>query len=175
MITTERLTLRHWRPEDREPYAAMMADPEVGDWLGGTQTREAALAAIDRFETELAANGLSFLAIERRADALFVGAAGLRVLNAVLPLAPGHEIGWRLARPAWGHGYACEAARALLALGFDDLALPEIIAFTAETNSRSRAVMQRLGMRRDTARDFDHPLLAANHPLRRHVVYAATP
>ena len=84
------------------------------------------------------------------------------------------EIGWRLAREAWGHGYASEAARALLKEGFERLNLPEIVAYTAESNLRSRAVMERVGMRRDVSRDFDHPALAKDHPLRRHVVYAAT-
>ena len=83
------------------------------------------------------------------------------------------EIGWRLARAAWGGGYATEAARALLTHGFEELGLTEIIAFTADTNLRSQAVMERLGMARDEARDFDHPGLAADHPLRRHVVYVA--
>jgi RimJ/RimL family protein N-acetyltransferase len=175
MITTERLILRRWRPDDREPYAAMMTDPEVSYWLGSAPARDAALASIDRLDAELGANGYGLFAVERRSDAAFVGAAELMAVNPRLPVAPGHEIGWRLARPAWGHGYASEAARALLAFGFGDLALAEILAFTAETNARSRAVMERIGMRRDAARDFDHPALAADHPLRRHVVYSATP
>jgi RimJ/RimL family protein N-acetyltransferase len=174
MIITDRLMLRRWRPEDREPYAAMMTDPEVGYWLGSTQTREVVIASMERFNVGLEANGYGFFAMERRTDSQFIGAVELADLNPVLPLAPGHELGWRLARHAWGHGYATEAAHALLRFGFDRLNFPEILAFTAVSNTRSHAVMERLGMRRDESRDFDHPALAADHPLRRHVVYIAT-
>ncbi len=173
MIKTERLILRRWRDEDREPYAAVMADPEVGYWLAGTQTRDQAFAAIRRFDDEYVARGYGFLAIERKEDGAFLGAVELTHLRDGFPNAPGMEIGWRLARQAWGFGYAAEASRALLADGFGRLGISEIIAFTAETNARSRAVMERLGMVRDESRDFDHPALAADHPLLRHVVYAA--
>lgn len=174
MITTERLILRPWREEDRESYAAMMADPEVAYWMGGLQSRETNLAAINRFEAHYRDHGFGWFAIERRGDGAFVGAAGLFVLLTDDPLAPGVEAGWRLARDAWGSGYASEAARAVLADGFERLRLPEIIAFTAEPNVRSQAVMKRIGMVRDPSRDFDHPALAQDHPLRRHVVYVAT-
>ena len=175
LITTERLMLRRWQPADRGPYAAMMMDPEVSTWLGSSPERDLVLHSIDRLEAKLEMLGDSFLALERRDDAKFVGTALLRVTHSDLPLAPVHEIGWRLARPAWGHGYATEAAQALLEHGFRSLMLPEIIAFTAEINSRSRAVMERLGMKRDAARDFDNPLLPAGHPLLRHIVYTARP
>jgi ribosomal-protein-alanine N-acetyltransferase len=174
VIETERLVLRPWREADRPPYRAMMADPEVGYWLGGTRSGEEADAQIDRFEAQLAARGLGFLAMERRSDGAFLGAAGLLALTPENPLAPGVEIGWRLARDAWGAGYATEAARALLADGFDRLGLAEIVAFTTRTNARSRAVMERLGFARHAERDFDHPSLAADHPLRPHVVYVLT-
>ena len=90
--------------------------------------------------------------------------------------APGFDIrlGWRLAHEsAWGAGYASEAAAAVLSDGFDRLALSAILACTAVSNTRSRAVMERLGLSRDESRDFDHPVLAVDHPLRRHVVYIA--
>ncbi len=174
MITTERLILRQWRDQDREPYVAMMADPEVGYWLGGTQSREDALAAIDRRRHRIAESGFGTLAVERRADGAFLGCAGLARLAEDVPIAPGVEIGWRFARSAWGAGYASEAAAAILRDGHTRLELREIVAFTAESNARSRAVMERLGMRRDESRDFDHPALAPDHPLRRHVVYVAS-
>jgi RimJ/RimL family protein N-acetyltransferase len=81
------------------------------------------------------------------------------------------EIGWRLAFEHWGHGYASEAARLALGYGFNVLALPEIVSFTSATNHRSRAVMERLGMRRNPADDFDYPSLPEGHPLRPHVLY----
>jgi RimJ/RimL family protein N-acetyltransferase len=172
MIETERLILRPWRGADIAPYAAMMADPEVGYWLGGTRSGDEANAQIDRFDAHLAAQGFGLMAIERRSDGAFLGAAGLEALTPDSPLAPGVEIAWRLARAAWGAGYATEAARAVLDDGFGRLGLREIVAFTANSNVRSRAVMERLGFTRSPDRDFDHPALAADHPLRPHVVYA---
>ena len=173
MIETERLILRRWRAADRAAYVAMLIDPEVGYWLGADLTEAKALAVVGRFEAQFAQVGDGFWTVERRADAAFLGAVELLPVNATLPPAPATEIGWRLARASWGHGYATEAARALLAHGFEKLGLTEIIAFTAETNLRSQAVMGLLGMARDAARDFDHPAIAADHPLRRHVVYVA--
>jgi ribosomal-protein-alanine N-acetyltransferase len=81
------------------------------------------------------------------------------------------EVGWRLARAHWGKGYATEGARAALDYGFATRGLAEIVSFTAETNLRSRRVMERIGMRRNPAEDFDHPNLPAGHALRRHVLF----
>jgi RimJ/RimL family protein N-acetyltransferase len=172
MIDTPRLILRPWRDADREPYAAMMADPDVGYWLGATLDKAQANAQIDRFEAGASGRGPGFLAIERRDDGAFLGAACLREVPANHPLSGEIEIGWRLARSAWGAGYATEAARALLAEGFGALGCSEIVAFTAVSNMRSRAVMERLDFVRRPERDFDHPALADGHPLRSHVVYA---
>ena len=173
MIETERLILRRWRASDLAPYAAMMADPEVTYWLGGGQTRAEAEAHLKFLEETLEAKGFSILAIERKADGLFIGSAGLAEVREDIPFAPAVEVGWRLARHAWGHGYATEAARAAIDDGFARVGLGEIVSFTAASNRRSQAVMERLGLVRDPTRDFDHPKLAAGHPLRPHVVYAA--
>lgn len=174
MIETVRLILRPWREADRAPYAAMMADPEVGYWLGGALSEALANAQIDRFMADSASRGPGFLAVERREDGAFLGAACLREVAADHPLAGEVEIGWRLARSAWGAGYATEAALALLDHGFRRLGFPEIVAFTAVSNARSRAVMERLAFERQPHRDFEHPALEPGHPLRRHVVYAIT-
>jgi RimJ/RimL family protein N-acetyltransferase len=152
----------------------MMADPQVGDWLGGTLNREQANAQIDRFMAPTSTPEPGWLAIERRSDGVFLGGACLRKVPAGHPLADDVEVGWRLARAAWGAGYATEAARSLLSHGFDDLGLAEIVTFTANTNIRSRAVMERLGFARRVDRDFDHPALVPGHPLRPHVVYDMT-
>jgi RimJ/RimL family protein N-acetyltransferase len=172
MIETERLSLRRWRDADRAPYAAMMADPEVGHWLGATLTAAEADAQVDRFIETGAGREPGFLAVERRHDGAFLGAACLRPVHGDHPMAGAVEVGWRLARSAWGAGYATEAARALMADGFSRLGLEEIVTFTAVTNTRSRAVMERLGFVRRSDLDFDHPALATEHPLRAHVVYA---
>ncbi len=174
MIETARLILRPWGDKDRAPYAAMMADPEVGYWLGAILDEAQANAQIDRFMAASGDRWPGFLAVERRSDGAFVGAACLREVPDGHPLSGEVEVGWRLARPAWGAGFATEAARALLAQGFGRLGLPEIVAFTAASNTRSRAVMERLAFTRRPQCDFDHPALAAAHPLRPHVVYATT-
>ena len=101
----------------------------------------------------------------------FIGCVGLAMCTFAAPFTPCVEIGWRLQRLSWGHGYATEAARACLRLGFEELGLREILAFTAPANARSRALMQRLGMQRDLHGDFEHPRLPPGHPLRRHVLY----
>jgi RimJ/RimL family protein N-acetyltransferase len=175
MIETPRLILRRWRAADREPYAAMLADPEVADWLGGVVTRAEADARIDASEAAFERFGFGRFALERRADGQLVGYCGLMRAAEVEPVPPGLEIGWALVRGAWGRGYAAEAAEAVLADGFTSLGLSEILAFTAETNLRSQAVMRRLGMVRTPERDFDHPNLAEDHPLRRHIVFVARP
>jgi RimJ/RimL family protein N-acetyltransferase len=173
MIETERLILRDWRDADREPYADIMVEPDVGRWLGGPFTREQARERVTRFTANLAETGLGRLAIERKADGRLIGHCGLANTPDTPPVPAGVEIGWALAPDAWGAGYAVEAARAVMADGFARHHFDEILAFTGATNLRSQAVMQRLGMSRAAERDFDHPGLAPDHPLRRHIVYAA--
>jgi RimJ/RimL family protein N-acetyltransferase len=168
VIETQRLILRRWRESDRAPYAAMMADPEVAYWLGGTITAAQAQAQVERL-----IGSDDAWAVEHRGESAFIGSVGLSAVGEDIPLAPAIEVGWRLARAAWGHGYATEAAAAVIHDGFARLGLEEIVAFTASTNLRSQAGMRRLGLVRDPTRDFDHPKLAADHPLRSHVVYAA--
>jgi RimJ/RimL family protein N-acetyltransferase len=101
----------------------------------------------------------------------FLGFVGLNFVDVDFPFGPTVEVGWRLARSPWGEGYATEAGRASVDLGFTSLGLDEIVSFTVPTNVRSRAVMERLGMTPDPWHDFDHPRIATGHPLRRHVLY----
>ena len=115
--------------------------------------------------------GFGLWAIEVPDVAPFIGFAGLAVPRFSARFTLCVEVGWRLAFEHWGHGYATEAARLALGHAFGTLALSEVVSFTSATNRRSRAVMERLGMRRDPAEDFDHPGLAEGHPLRRHVLY----
>ena len=170
MIETERLIIRKWRDADKAPFAALNADPRVMEFMPSALTRAQSDGLADRFAAAFDVDGVSFYALEERATGTFVGAAGLfHVAN--LPCAPSVEIGWRLRQESWGLGYASEAARACLAHGFGALGFPEIVAFTAIPNLRSRRVMERIGMVRDAAGDFDHPALPEGHPLRRHVLY----
>ena len=172
MIETERLFLRPFCDADREPFAAMNADPRVGDWLGGVIDRAASDALVDRITARAARNGFDYCIAERKADGRVVGMIGLRVLEEP-PAGPCVEMGWRLAADAQGAGLATEGAKAALAWGFANLDVPEIVAFTAHSNLRSQAVMRRIGMARTPARDFLHPALAEDHPLRRHVMFVA--
>lgn len=168
-LRTERLLIRRWRESDLAPWAAMNADPEVREHLGDPLTRERSDASVARFETAIERRGYGWLAVEVRGSGEFVGFAGLDDIEEADPV-DGVEIGWRLARSAWGHGYATEAARAVLGYGFDTLGLPEVLAITTAANHRSQAVMRRLGMTHDPAEDFDDPA-APEGPLRRNVVF----
>lgn len=172
MIETERLILRAFRDEDREAFAAINADPRVGEWLGGIRDRSASDDLVDRINAGIARVGYDFWAAERKSDGNLVGMIGLR-MELHDPPAPCVEMGWRLAVEAQGHGYATEGAKAALDWGFEHLDVEEILAWTATTNVASQAVMRRIGMTPDPTRDFDHPRLAEDHPLRRHVVYVA--
>ncbi|MEV4544655.1 GNAT family N-acetyltransferase [Micromonospora echinaurantiaca] len=172
-IRTRRLLLRDWQESDLAPWAAMNADPEVREHLGPLLTPEQATASARRFQADLARDGFGFWAVEVRDTGEFIGFAGLDRVDPGMPFT-GVEAGWRLARAAWGHGYATEAARAVLAYGFDTIGLAEILAVTTATNLRSQAVMGRLGMTTDPADDFDDPSVPAG-PLRRSVLYRKRP
>lgn len=174
MIETERLILRAFRDEDREAFAAINGDPRVGDWLGGAIDRAASDAMLDRINAHILDRGWGLWAAERKLDGRLVGFVGLSTVKAdALPVGPAVEMGWRLAADAWGAGLATEGAKAALDWGFANVDTSEIIAFTAATNVKSRSVMTRIGMSPDPTRDFDHPRLAEDHPLRRHVVFVA--
>jgi RimJ/RimL family protein N-acetyltransferase len=168
-IGTDRLIMRGWRESDLAPWAAMNADPEVRQYLGPLLTFEQASAWALNFQDDLDRHGFGFWALEVRTSGEFIGFTGLGTVDEEMPYT-GVELAWRLARPAWGHGYATEAALAALAHGFDVMGLPEIVAVTMAGNVRSQAVMPRIGMTSDPAEDFDDPDVGEG-PLRRHVVY----
>jgi RimJ/RimL family protein N-acetyltransferase len=174
-LTTERLVLRPWRESDLAPFAALNADPEVMAHFPANLTQAESVAMAGRIQAGLAARGFGWWAAEVPEVAPFIGFIGLGVPDfGAHFLPPGRrvvEVGWRLARAYWGRGYATEGAREALRFGFEDLGLTEIVSFTTTTNRRSQAVMQRLGMTRDPADDFDHPKLPPGHRLRRHVLY----
>jgi RimJ/RimL family protein N-acetyltransferase len=170
-IRTERLLLRGWHPGDQEPFAELNADPEVMRHFPAPLSRAASDRLIDAFGEGWERNGFGLWAIERVADGAFLGFTGLSRPSFDAAFTPAVEVGWRFARAAWGSGYATEAAEAAVAFGFDALGLHEIVSFTVPANERSRRVMERLGMTRDPADDFDHPKLPDGHELRRHVLY----
>ncbi|UNZ16840.1 GNAT family N-acetyltransferase [Streptomyces sp. 891-h] len=169
MLRTERLLLREWRESDLGPWAALNADPQVREHFPGVLSRAESDASVARFQGDLEARGWGWWAVEVRPTGQFVGFAGLDPVEEELPVT-GVEAGWRLARSAWGHGYATEAGRAALEFGFESLGLPEIVAITTATNLPSQAVMRRLGMTHDPADDFEDPTVPPG-PLRPSVVY----
>lgn len=170
-LRSERLLLRRWRGEDLEPFAELNADPLVMEHFPATLSREESLAYIERQEASFDAHGYGFWAVEVVGEGLFAGFVGLQSVEDEMPFAPALELGWRLARPCWGRGYATEAAVAATRFAFSDLGLSELLSYTAEGNLRSRRVMERLGMRRDPSEDFSHPKLEPGHPLSEHVLY----
>ncbi|MET0270483.1 MAG: GNAT family N-acetyltransferase [Sphingomonas sp.] len=162
MIETPRLVLREWRDDDRDWNAAECACPVVMEHLGGVQDRAASDARIDRMIALQAARGHGFWVIERKADGARIGAAGLKLVDADgAPMQGTLEIGWRLARAAWGHGYAFEAATASLDFAFDRLAAPRVVALTSRRNAASWRLMERLGMRYRPDLDYDDARFAA--------------
>jgi RimJ/RimL family protein N-acetyltransferase len=170
-LSTDRLLLRQWRESDREPFAAMNADPAVMEHFTELQTREQSDALIDRNTPAIDERGWGLWALELRETGEFIGFTGLSVPSFEAHFMPAVEIGWRLTKGAWGNGYATEAAKAALAHGFGPAGLDEIVSFTATTNVPSQRVMQRIGMTHDEAGDFDHVRLPAGHRLQRHVLY----
>ena len=149
----------------------MNADPTVMEFFPSTLDAPASDALIERFRDEIARVGFCPWAVETMQTAVFIGFVGLHEVRSELPFSPAIEIGWRLARPFWGHGYATEAGVAALDFGFGSIGLEEIVSFTSAVNLRSQRVMMRLGMTRDPLEDFDHPGVAENHLLRPHVLY----
>lgn len=174
-LRTARLLLRRWREADLVPFAAMNADPEVMEHFPARLTQAESDAFARRIEEGFGEAGFGLWAVQTLAGGGFIGFTGLArpgfTAHFTSPAHPATEIGWRLARHAWGHGYATEAARAVLGFAFGQAGLREVVSFTALTNTRSQAVMRRLGMTHDPAGDFHHPGLPPGHRLRRHVLY----
>jgi ribosomal-protein-alanine N-acetyltransferase len=173
-LITPRLRMRRWSAADREPFAAMNADPDVMEHFPALLSRRESDAVVDRVEDWFDEDGYSWWALERRTDTEFLGFTGLSTPRFDAPFMPAVEVGWRLRRSVWGHGYATEAATAALDFGFDVVGLEHVVSMTSTTNLRSQAVMRRLGMTHDPSDDFDHPSLPVSSPLRRHVLYRTT-
>jgi ribosomal-protein-alanine N-acetyltransferase len=170
-LRTERLLLRRWRDADRAPFAAMNADPVVMEFLPAPLNPAESDAFVDRIEGAFDVRGWGLWAVEIAGDGTFAGYVGLWPAVFESRFTPAVEIGWRLVADCWGRGYAPEAARAALAFGFESAGLQQIVSFTTVENVRSQRVMQKIGMTRDPADDFDHPSLPVGHSMRPHVLY----
>jgi RimJ/RimL family protein N-acetyltransferase len=182
-LSTQRLILRPWCESDLSVFARLNDDPSVMEFMPKRLTRDESDAFAARIRTDMEKRGWGLWAVEVRGGAAtgvppnggdsvpFIGYVGLSVPTFEADFTPCVEIGWRLAREHWGHGYATEAAAASLQFAFEKLSLPQVVSFTANLNRRSIRVMERIGMSRDPEDDFDHPKLPSGHPLRRHVLY----
>jgi len=171
VIETERLLLRPWKDADLDAFAEMNSDPRVAEHFLSTSSREQSRASMARIRAHFDRHGYGFWAVEVKGGDSFIGFVGLGTVPFDAHFTPAVEIGWRLAHPSWGHGYASEAARASLRFAFLQLGLDEVVSFTVAANHRSRAVMERIGMHRAAVDDFDHPRIPEGHPLRRHLLY----
>lgn len=176
ILRTPRLTLRNWRESDRPLFREINSDPKVMEFFPHRRTAAEADALMDEAAARITATGFGVYALELRETGEPIGFCGL--LKVTMPgIFPEGtvEIGWRLAARFWGHGYVTEAARALLDHAFTAKGLDAVVSFAVPENRRSTAVMQRLGLVRIPALDFDHPRVPETHPhLKHHVVYAVT-
>ncbi|HEY2252727.1 MAG TPA: GNAT family N-acetyltransferase [Planctomycetaceae bacterium] len=163
--------MRAWRTSDLAPFAAMSADQRVMEFFPKLLDREESDALAARVSEHFDQHGFGLWAVEAPGISDFIGFVGLSVPRFEAHFTPCVEIGWRLAYEHWGCGYATEGAQAALDFAFDRLQLDEVVSMTVPANRRSWTVMERLGMKRSPDDDFDHPLLAEGHPLRRHVLY----
>lgn len=165
------MLLRGWSEDDIHAWAEMNSDPRVMEFFPSVIEREQSIESGTRMREALERDGCGWFVAEVKGAMPFAGVIALLPVTWEAPFTPAYEVGWRFRTEAWGKGYATEAARAALQYGFNDLGWREIVAFTAEINQRSRRVMERLGMTRDPADDFDHPRLPPGHRLQRHVLY----
>jgi len=171
MIRTERLLLRPWRQSDLEPFAQLNADPLVMQYFTATLSHSESDAHAERISREVEEKGWGLWAVELLEEGDFIGAIGLHQVSFQAHFTPAVEVGWRLAVPFWGRGYATEGAKAALQYGFETLQLDQIVSFTTVVNLPSRRVMEKLGMHHDSRDDFDHPKVPPESLCRRHVLY----
>lgn len=175
VLETDRLRLRNWRDDDRHLFREINRDPKVMEFFPMRRSVEEADAMMDLVRDMIEQTGIGFFAMaDRQTDEPF-GFCGLSVIDLPGILPKGSiEIGWRLASRFWGHGYATEAASALLTFGFKIKGYGEIFSFAVESNHRSIAVMKRIGMQMIEQGSFEHPRVPDTHPhLKRHVLYRA--
>jgi RimJ/RimL family protein N-acetyltransferase len=173
-LQTERLRLRRWQQADLEPFAAINADPDVMEFFTATLSHKQSVLLLEEIESAFEIQHFGLWAVEVVASGEFIGFVGLNRPRWVSDFTPCFEIGWRLAKSAWGQGYAPEGARAVLQDGFQRFELNEILSWTAATNAKSVRVMEKIGMVTDAAENFLHPLVPDWHPLKPHVLYRMT-
>lgn len=171
IIETPRLILRTWKDSDLEPMAAIDQDPKVCEFLPGQGSLEGTRGGIAYIKQHFETHGFSVYAVELKSTGEMIGFVGLSVPSFEAHFTPCVEIAWRLASHHWNQGYATEAAKAVLQYAFTKLNLNEVVSFTVANNYASRRIMEKIGMHREAAGDFDHPRIEKESPLCRHVLY----
>ena len=169
-LETERLILRQWNDTDYPAFYEMSSDPEVMKYYPNLMSRSESDEMADKIRSLISNKGWGFWAVEEKEDNKFIGFVGLHEPLPELPFSPCVEIGWRIKREKWGMGFATEAAKEALNFAFDLLNLEKIYSFATVGNKKSRAVMERLGMA-NTNKNFEHPEMPKDSPLREHVLY----
>jgi RimJ/RimL family protein N-acetyltransferase len=170
-LETDRLILRGWREADVQPFAAMNADSDVMQHFPSRLSLEQTQQLVEKIVAQFATGNFGLWAVELKSSQEFIGFVGLAVPSFEAHFTPCVEVGWRLAKEHWGNGYAPEAALEVMRDGFVRIGLNEIVSMTATTNKKSMRVMEKIGMVRDPADDFEHPKLPDGHILRPHVLY----
>ena len=169
-IETKRLLLRQWKESDLKSFAAMNSDERVMEFFPTLLNKDQSDEKANICKSLIAERGWGFWALEEKSSGCFIGFTGLHIPSHDLPFSPCVEIGWRLALQFWGQGLVTEAAQAALHIAFTKLNLDEVVSFAVKGNVRSLAVMERLGMVKQSS-NFEHPALPVGHKLREHALY----
>lgn len=169
-LETARLILRNWKESDLVPFARMNSDPTVMKYFPTTLSTEGSNRLAEKIKAHIDTEGWGLWAVERKDNHEFIGFVGLSIPMPDVPVKPGVEIGWRLAKEHWGQGFATEAAQEVLKFAFETLNLPEVISFTAQINLPSQAVMRKIGLV-DSKSNFMHPRVPVGNALREHVLF----
>jgi len=172
-LTTPRLKLRQWKSSGLGHFAKLNADKDVMHYFPTTLSKKESNNHTEKFQFTITENDWGLLAVELISSGEFIRFVGLNNIKPELPPAPGVEIGWRLAKENWDKGYATEAGRKCLQFAFQNLELKEVMAFTTTKNTKSLAVMKRLGMK-NTHENFFHPYIDKSSSLCEHVLYSIT-
>lgn len=171
ILDSERLVIHPWQDTDLPVFEAMNADPKVMAHMPNLMSKEDVAAMVMRIKAHFDEHGYGLFSLERKDNGEYIGYTGLCHVPFEADFTPAVEVGWRLLHEAWGHGYVTEAASRILSYAFEDLQLDEVVSFTVQDNTRSWAVMERIGMIRDHDGDFMHPRLPVDHPLAPHILY----
>ena len=165
------VNIRQWKNSDFELFALMNSNPDVMRYLNPL-TRAESEQLFEYIQKEIDSYGWGIWAVE--VDSVFAGMAGLHVPKWVTSFTPCTEALWRFRKEFWGSGVAYEASIQAIRYGFTQAKLDEIVTFTTPANFRSIKLIERLGFRRETENDFEHPEVSEDDPNRRHNFYRVT-